>query len=185
MAYINTATGQYPVSEQDIRSLFPDTSFPAAFQAAEPFAWVFPSPVPAHDSVSQAIREGAPVLTDKGHYEQTWEVRPLDAEAIATNTAMREAHDAKLIATKIDALWRAADAYTSSFISGVAIGILTIGVMQAKPKALSVSTWSSTVWDAYYERKALVTATSQDDLDFSTAGPMPYSVPELRAELGL
>jgi hypothetical protein len=89
------------------------------------------------------------------------------------------------ISAKLDALWRSADAYTSSYISGVAIGLLTIGTLQRLPKALSVTAWSSSVWDEYYRRKALVTATSEDDLDFSSFGPMPHSVPELREELGL
>jgi hypothetical protein len=93
--------------------------------------------------------------------------------------------DATKVTAKIESLWAAADAYTSSYISGVAIGLLTIGVLQSLPKALAVSAWSSAVWDDYYARKALVTASSTDDLDFSSHGPMPYSVPELRVELGL
>lgn len=90
-----------------------------------------------------------------------------------------------VVGSKLDALWQAADKYTSSYISGVAIGLLTIGVLQQKPKALAVTNWSSTIWDEYYKRKALVTETSEDNLDFSSFGPMPFSVPELREELGL
>lgn len=93
--------------------------------------------------------------------------------------------DAKLVQTKIEALWVAADKYTSSYISGVAIGILTIGVLQQKPKALAVSSWSSAIWTEYYTRKSLITLTSQDNHDFSSFGPMPYSVPELQEEVGL
>lgn len=92
---------------------------------------------------------------------------------------------AKQLAENIEQLWQAANAYTESFISGVAIGLLTIGVIQGKPKALAVTGWSSQVWDAYYTRKALITATHQESLDFSSFGPMPHSVPELRAELGM
>ena len=71
-----------------------------------------------------------------------------------------------VVAAKIERLWAADDGYTSGHISGVAIGRLTIGVLQAKPKAL-------------------VTVASVDDLDFISHGPMPHSVPELRAEFGL
>jgi len=67
----------------------------------------------------------------------------------------------------------------------VAIGILTIGVMQQLPKAMAVSAWSASVWAEYYTRKALVTHDSVDNLDFSSFGPIPYSVPELQAEVGL
>ena len=100
-------------------------------------------------------------------------------------TADQAAQDDAKVTAKIESLWAAADAYTSSYISGVAVGLLTIGVMQGKPKALAVSAWSSAVWDDYYARKALVTVSSVDNLDFSSHGPMPHSVPELREELGL
>lgn len=87
MPYINTDTRQYPVSEHEIREAFPDVSFPVPFQAPEPFAWVFPSPLPAHDPVSQAVREGAPALTDKGHYEQQWIIEAFPDEVVAVNRA--------------------------------------------------------------------------------------------------
>ena len=106
----------------------------------------------------------------------------MDAQQIA---AWLAAQNAATVAAKIERLWAAADAYTSGYISGVAIGLLTIGVLQSKPKALAVSAWSSAVWDDYYTRKALVTVSSVDNLDFSIHGPMPHSVPELRGELGI
>ena len=106
----------------------------------------------------------------------------MDAGQVA---AWQAAQDAATVAAKIERLWAAADGYTSSHISGVAIGLLTIGVLQSLPKALAVSAWSSAVWDGYYARKALVTASSAENLDFSSHGPMPHSVPELRAELGM
>ena len=88
-------------------------------------------------------------------------------------------------AAKVEALWAAADRYVTSYISGVAIGILTIGVIQGKPKAMAVTGWSNAIWTEYYTRKAAVTVDSVDNLDFSSFGPMPYSVPELQAEIGL
>lgn len=102
---------------------------------------------------------------------------PDTAEEISEREAM--------VADKIDQIWRAADSYVNSYISGVAVGLLTIGVIQNKTKALAVTAWSSSVWDDYYTRKAGVTADSVLDLNFSAHGPMPYTVPELRAELGL
>lgn len=112
----------------------------------------------------------------------------LIAEVEATYTPPVPPSQAQLdaiTAAKIEALWQAADRYTSSYISGVAIGILTIGVVQQLPKALAVSAWSAAVWAEYYSRKALVTHDSVDNLDFSSFGPIPYSVPELQAEVGL
>ena len=90
-----------------------------------------------------------------------------------------------VISSKIEALWKAADSYVSSYISGVAIGLLTIGLIQQLPKALAVTAWSSGIWAEYYQRKALVTYNSEDNLDFSSFGGMPHSVPELQAELSM
>lgn len=106
----------------------------------------------------------------------TWTRKPDEEVEAITQAIVRQ---------KVDALWRAANEYTSGYISGVAVGLLTIGVLQQKPKALAVTAWSSAVWDAYYARKSLVTISSADDHDFSSFGPMPHSVPELREELGL
>lgn len=96
MSYINTQTHQYPVSEQDIRNFNPNTSFPTPFVAPDEYAVVFPAPQPTHDPIIQAVREIAPVLTDKGHYEQQWEVVPrfveyTDEEGVTHTVAEQEA----------------------------------------------------------------------------------------------
>ena len=89
------------------------------------------------------------------------------------------------VSEKIEALWQAADRYVTGYISGVAIGILTIGVVQEKPKALAVTAWSSSIWAEYYVRKDMITAGSEVSHDFSSFGPIPYSVPELQEEIGM
>jgi hypothetical protein len=43
--------------------------------------------------------------------------------------------------TYIPSLWTAADAYVAQQVSGVAIGILTLGVIQTKPKCLACAAW--------------------------------------------
>lgn len=72
--YINIQTNQYPISERDIRNAFPNTSFSNPFKAPEEYQVVFPIPQPVFNPVVQTVREIAPVLTDKGTYEQQWEV---------------------------------------------------------------------------------------------------------------
>ena len=74
--YINTQTLQYPLSEQDIRLANTNTSFAYPFQPPEEYEHVFPTPTPTYDNVVQVIVEVAPELTNKGHWEQRWEVRP-------------------------------------------------------------------------------------------------------------
>lgn len=110
------------------------------------------------------------------------------AEVAATYTAPPLPSDeevAAVVAAKIEALWQAADKYVTKYISGVAVDILTVGVIQKLPKATTVSDWSSSIWAEYYRRKALITYTSDDDHDFTSFGPIPYTVPELQAEAGL
>lgn len=72
--YINTDTGQYPVTERDIKALYHNTSFPAQFTPPAQFQVVFASPRPFCTDFVQIVREIAPILTEKGHYEQAWEV---------------------------------------------------------------------------------------------------------------
>lgn len=88
--YLNTQTLQR-TSESDIRAAFPNTSFPVPFVAPEGYALVFPSPPPELNPITQHVRELAPVLTVKGHYEQQWEVVALSPEQIAANQAAASA----------------------------------------------------------------------------------------------
>lgn len=91
----------------------------------------------------------------------------------------------KTIASNIDTLWQAAHNYEYSFINGMAIGLLTLGVLQQLPKSLAIKDWSKAIWALYYERKAQVTSELAPSLnDFSIVGAMPHTVPELMVELG-
>lgn len=106
-------------------------------------------------------------------------------EDLAARLEAKTARHAASIAGKIDSLWAAADRYVTGYISGVAIGILAIGVIQGKPKALAVTAWSNAIWSDYYVRKELITSNEQPNLDFSSHGSMPHTVPELQDEIGL
>ena len=67
-------THEYPVSEQDFINRHPDISFTTAIPYDDfGYAVVFPTPQPETDWYHLA-REIAPVQTDKGHWEQQWEV---------------------------------------------------------------------------------------------------------------
>ena len=83
--YLELATNRYPVSQSQIRSENPQTSYPASFPVPDGFAVVFPAPAPTVDPITQIAREIAPVLTNKGHYEQAYEIVDLDAETVAAN----------------------------------------------------------------------------------------------------
>ena len=86
-------------------------------------------------------------------------------------------------------LWKAATIYEQTYISGSALGTLTIGVLQGKPKSLEIKAWISNLWmNHYYPRKTMITGDAPiaaDQLDFTLVGPMPYSVPELMEEVSV
>lgn len=84
-------------------------------------------------------------------------------------------------AQRIASLWQAAHDYESTQVSGSAIGLLVIGVMQGKPKCVAVQNWIKSIWTEYYIRKA----GTSTDTDYSFAGICPHTVPELMEELGL
>lgn len=186
--WINEETLKTYKFAHEIRADFPEVSLPPAL-TDEMLASIGVQPVeqtvPAYNPITHAAHEIAPAMSIEGHYEQQWEIVELPPEQIAINQEKKQKDEAEAVQSKIESLWAAADNYTSSFISGVAVGILTIGVLQQKPKALAVSSWSSAIWGEYYTRKSLITLTSQDNHDFSSFGLMPYSVPELQEEVGL
>ena len=73
---INLATKQ-ELTDSEFRAAFPNTSFgPVIDYASFGYAVVYPTPQPAHDPVIQTVRRLPAVLTNKGHYEQAWEVVP-------------------------------------------------------------------------------------------------------------
>lgn len=81
---------------------------------------------------------------------------------------------------RVAALWQAAHDYEYAQISGSAIGLLAIGVIQSQPKCLAVQNWIKSIWTEYYIRKA----GDSTNCNFDAVGPCPHTVPELMTELG-
>ena len=68
MYYINTTTNEYPITESEIRSRFPNTSFASPFTPPESYEFVAESLRPEiPNPVIQTLKENAPVKT-----ENTW-----------------------------------------------------------------------------------------------------------------
>lgn len=108
MAYLNTQTNAYPVSEAEIRAEFSQTSFGIPFVAPEPYVWVFPAPRPGHNALTQYVREIPPALTQLGHYEQRWEVLHFSAEQLAASLAALKSNAVVAIDREVDAIYAAA-----------------------------------------------------------------------------
>lgn len=87
MNYININTGAYPISEAQIRAENPNTSFGIPFIAPDIYKVVFPSPQPAFNPATHRLQEDAPSLTNKGHWEQEWDVVALDTAVVDANLA--------------------------------------------------------------------------------------------------
>ena len=90
--YLNITTLQR-TSESEIRSAFQNTSFPQPFSPPDNYAVLFATPQPTHDPITQMVIEATPVLTDKGHWEQVWEVVALDAETVTANQLAKAERD--------------------------------------------------------------------------------------------
>ena len=103
MSYLKLSDSSYPHTERSIRSENTQTSYPASFPTPEGYEWVFPTPQPVHDPLTQAVREIAPALSALNKYEQRWEVVALDAETIAVNQATARASKWEAIKATRDA----------------------------------------------------------------------------------
>ncbi len=111
-----------------------------------------------------------PAMTDEYLLSVIEDMDPASASSLAAAES-----------TRIAMLWQAAHDYEFAQVSGSAIGLLAMGVMQGLPKCLAVQAWIKSIWTLYYTRKAMGEAST----DFSSCGMCPYSVPELMAELGV
>jgi len=85
MKYININT-LAQITESEIRSLFPNTSFVQPFVPPDEYQYVFPTPQPTYNSISQYVREIAATYIS-GHWEQQWEVVNLDTPTTEANLA--------------------------------------------------------------------------------------------------
>ena len=72
MAYLNTETKEYPVSEKELRLRFPNIAFPRLLTGIPaPWVNVFPTPKPEVTNLQQALQIGTEV--DKlGNHVQVW-----------------------------------------------------------------------------------------------------------------
>lgn len=159
MSYINTDTGVYPVSEQEIRSLFPETGFPVPFDPPVPYVWVFPAPVPAYDPIRQYVVEIAPALVTLGHYEQRYKVKALPDDVIAANVAGQKTTLTKQFETAVQSvLDTSAQAAGYDNISTAVSYAEEPIVVKFQNDGLRFRVWRSLVWAYAYDQLTLVLA---------------------------
>ena len=101
--YIQTFTLQYPVSQQQIQANYPNTSFPTPFVPPAEYSYVFPTPVPSYDVITEGYRELPPVFIDP-NWTQVWEVYGLTQEQIDANIAAKQVSDLAMVRSQCQAL---------------------------------------------------------------------------------
>jgi hypothetical protein len=189
--YIELATSRYPVSQSQIRSENPQTSYPASFPVPDGYALVFPAPAPTvPNPVIQIAREVTPVLTGKGNYEQTWEIVDIfsdytDEEGVVHTKAEQEAAAiAAASATKIATFIKSVEVATQTRLDDFAKTKGYDGIISACSYATSDSKYGAegrycvsareATWDALFQLMADVQAGTK---------PMPGSVEEVMETL--
>jgi hypothetical protein len=165
-----------PVTEENFRYLHPTVSFPLILgnELVAPYGyemWDFSQVPPV--GTYQKLQELPPVKGVGGIWRQQWALVDLAGAELTAKQAAVEA-------ARVASLWAAAHAVEYSAISGSAIGLITMGVLQAKPKCLAVQGWIHALWSEYYTRKG----NGSTDYDFTTYAACPHTVPELMTELG-
>ena len=100
--YINLETKQVS-TEHEIRSAHPNTSFATPF-SPDGYAVVFDVPQPVYDKYSETVQQGLPVLTSKGHWEQTWSIIQLEGDALIDAQAQKVEDEKAKIKADIAAL---------------------------------------------------------------------------------
>ena len=132
-----------------------------------------PTTRPPFDPITQSRTEADPALVG-GAWTQQWTIAALPSETISANQAAAEY-------ARIASLWQAAHDIEYAQISGSAVGLITIGLVQSKPKCQAVQNWLHSLWALYYVRKA----SGSTDTDYSSVGACPHSIPEIMSELGM
>lgn len=103
MAYLQTETMR-EMTEGEIRSLFPNTSFTAPFIAPSGFEWVFPTPSPEVTELQVTVRDGVE-KDSKGNWVEKWLVRDMFADTEVGGVLVTKAEqEVKYLADKAKAL---------------------------------------------------------------------------------
>lgn len=161
MAYIKLSDQQYPITEAEIRAENPNTSFASPF-APDGYAVVFDAPQPTYDKYTVKVVEGDPVLTSKGHWEQTWNLLPLSDEELAI-AQEQQANDEKLTEQKVQS---ALDAFARERdFDGIndAVSYIDSTNNQWSQEAARAVVLRDAAWSAYYNNTPMPALTWDDN----------------------
>ena len=175
--YIKLSNQSYPLTDAQVREQNPNVSGPMPYPG---YAWVFPTPQPSYNAVTQMVRETAPVLTAKGTWEQTWQVVKRYANqadedaAVAADTAAKNKaiQDAIVDATQLRLDTFAQTRNYMGILSAATYATSNVPRFQAEGE-YCVNQRDAT-WAKLYEMLAEVQAGTR---------PMPTGYADIEAEL--
>lgn len=88
--YINIDTLEYPITEAQIRTSFPNIAFPIHFQPPSNYKNVVTCAQPSYNELTEEVIELSPELSSSGEYQQKWSVVPLTQEVIDINISNKK-----------------------------------------------------------------------------------------------
>jgi hypothetical protein len=157
------------ITESEIRSLYPNTSFPTPFTLPEGFAVVFPTPSPTVTELQVAIRDGVEV-DSKGNYVEKWLVKDMFSDYTVDEVVVTKAEqEAKYLADKAKAL-----VPKEVTMRQARLALLDAGLLDDINTLLSQDERAKIMWEyatAVYRDEALVsqmqlaTGMSDDQID--------------------
>lgn len=121
--YIDIDTGNYPITEVEIRNLHSNVSFATPFQPPQNYKQVFQTPPPEHNPIIQYYAETTPELTNKGVWETRWLVvdrfQDYKDQAGVTHTKLEQEQEAiaKAAAEKLDQAVKMYEAAIDNFMN--------------------------------------------------------------------
>lgn len=152
--YINIETKQLK-TESEIRAENPDTSYPVLFPTPDGYAVVFDAPQPTHDQYSEAVVQLAPILTDKGHYQQQWEIIPLTGDELAQAQERKSNDEYNAKYAKIESDFKAfLDLKNIESIGEASALLNSTNVEWQGEAAHAIELWDAT-WQAFYNNLPL------------------------------
>ena len=105
----NGVVEKYPFTQSDLQAQYPEASVPSIwtpeFMLSENIVTVVMTGKPEYDSVTQDVKEGAPVFsTTRQRWEQSWAVSVLSSQdATAMLAALKAAKNAEINAARLAA----------------------------------------------------------------------------------
>jgi len=99
--FVNIETGEYPITEAQIRADHPQVCFPDPFAPCDGYAAVAPTAPPEHNPATHRVEEAAPVQ-DGDAWMQSWRVVKLKAAELAQ---LLTAEQARLAVTVTAIRW--------------------------------------------------------------------------------